>query len=115
METEFFVYLRSSPLTALTATLVAYQAGVWLQRRLGGNPLANPVLFAVVLLVIVLEITGTRYETYFAGAQFINFLLGPAVVALAIPLHRHLPLIRRSLGPIALTVGAGALIAIFVR
>jgi predicted murein hydrolase (TIGR00659 family) len=113
MEAEFFVYLRSSPLTALLATLVAYQAGVLLQRRLGGSALANPVLVAVVVLVALLKITGTRYETYFAGAQFINFLLGPAVVALAVPLYRQLPLIRRAAVPIALIVVAGSLLAIF--
>jgi predicted murein hydrolase (TIGR00659 family) len=113
MEADFFVYLRSSPLTALTLTLVVYQAAVVLQRRLGGSPLANPVLVAVVVLVAVLRITGTRYETYFAGAQFINFLLGPAVVALAIPLHRQLPMIRRAAMPIAVVVGAGAVLAIF--
>jgi predicted murein hydrolase (TIGR00659 family) len=113
MEAEFFVYLRSSPLTALTATLVAYQAGVLLQRRLGGSALANPVLIAVAVLVLVLNVTGTRYETYFAGAQFINFLLGPAVVALAVPLYRQLPLIRRAAVPIAVVAVLGSLIAIF--
>jgi predicted murein hydrolase (TIGR00659 family) len=113
MDAEFFVYLRSSPLTALTATLVAYQAGVLLQRRFNGSPLVNPVLFAVVVLAAVLELTGESYERYFAGAQFINFLLGPAVVALAIPLHRQLPLIRDAKWPIALAVGAGGLVAIF--
>jgi predicted murein hydrolase (TIGR00659 family) len=110
---DFFVYLRTSPLTALTATLVAYQAGVWLQRRANGNPLANPVLFAVVTIVALLEITGTSYRRYFEGAQFINFLLGPAVVALAVPLHRHLGLVRRAARPIALAVGVGGVVAIF--
>jgi predicted murein hydrolase (TIGR00659 family) len=112
-DVEFFVYLRTSPLTALTATLVAYQAGVWLQRRANGNPLVNPVLIAVTVLVAVLEITGTSYRRYFAGAQFINFLLGPAVVALAIPLHRRMDLIRRAARPIALAVAAGGLVAMF--
>jgi predicted murein hydrolase (TIGR00659 family) len=113
VDVDFFVYLRSSPLTALTATLVAYQLGVVLQKRCGGSPLANPVLFAVVVLAGALELTGTAYSRYFAGAQFINFLLGPAVVALAVPLHRQLPLIRDAKWPIALCIGAGGLVAIF--
>jgi predicted murein hydrolase (TIGR00659 family) len=113
VDVDFFVYLRSSPLTALTATLVAYQLGVMLQKRCGGSPLANPVLFAVVVLAGTLELTGTSYSRYFAGAQFINFLLGPAVVALAVPLHRQLPLIRDAKWPIALCIGAGGLVAIF--
>jgi predicted murein hydrolase (TIGR00659 family) len=113
MEADFFVYLRSSPLTALTATLLVYQLAVELQRRLGGSSLVNPVLVSVAVLVLVLKATGTRYETYFAGAQFINFLLGPAVVALAVPLHRQLPLIREAAVPIAVVVVAGGVVAIF--
>jgi predicted murein hydrolase (TIGR00659 family) len=109
---DFFVYLRTSPLTALTLTLVAYQAGVWLQRRAHGNPLVNPVLIAVGTIVLLLELTDTSYERYFAGAQFINFLLGPAVVALAIPLHRRLDLVRQAARPIALAVGVGGAVAI---
>ena len=83
---ELWVYLSATPLFGLTATLVVYvlaQAGYV---RLHQAPWANPVLWTVVIIAAVLLATGVSYPTYFAGAQFIHFLLGPAVVALAWPL-----------------------------
>ena len=54
----------------------------------------NPVLIAVSILVLLLTLTATSYETYFAGAQFVHFLLGPATVALAIPLYTQFRRVR---------------------
>ncbi|MBL8838864.1 MAG: LrgB family protein [Alphaproteobacteria bacterium] len=108
---EIWVYLAASPLAALTATLVAYQAGLWIYRRSGGNPIANPVLIAVVLLVGLLLASGTAYRTYFDGAQFVHFLLGPATVALAVPLYNQFRQVRRSALAIAVALVAGSLFA----
>ena len=63
--------------------------------RLGQAPWANPVLWTVVVLAGGLLATGVPYESYFAGAQFIHFLLGPAVVALAWPLWQRRAELRR--------------------
>ena len=93
---EVWVYLSASPLLFLTLTLAAFQAGSWLYQRSGYKPLLNPVLTAVVLLVAILTLTGTPYPTYFEGAQFVHFLLGPATVALAIPLYRQFERVRAS-------------------
>ena len=109
---QLWVYLSATPLVGLTVTLVAYQIGVAVYKRSGANPLANPVLVAVVLLVALLWGTGTPYRTYFEGAQFVHFLLGPATVALAIPLYRHFATIRRSALAIAVSIVAGSLTAI---
>ena len=65
---QLWVYLSASPLLGLTLTLLAYQAAFAIYRRSGSHPLANPVLIAVSALVAFLMLTGTRYETYFAGA-----------------------------------------------
>ena len=108
---DIWVYLAASPLLALTLTLVAYQAGAWLYRKAGLNPLLNPVLLAVILIVAILLATGTSYETYFEGAQFVHFLLGPATVALAIPLYRQLARLRHSAGAIVASILAGSLTA----
>ena len=108
---EIWVYLSASPLLGLTVTLVAYQAGCWLYRKSGHNPLVNPVLIAVVALVALLKLTGTDYLTYFEGAQFVHFLLGPATVALAIPLFQQLQQLRKSLLAIVISVTAGSLTA----
>ena len=101
---QLWVYLSSAPLFGLTATLAVYVAASAVYERFGRAPWANPVLWSVVVLGAVLLATGTPYPTYFAGAQFIHVLLGPAVVALGWPLWlRRAELRRRG---IALTLAA---------
>jgi predicted murein hydrolase (TIGR00659 family) len=108
---DIWVYLAASPLLHLTLTLAAYQIGFLLYRRGNLNPLLNPVLVAVILIVALLYFTGTSYQTYFEGAQFVHFLLGPATVALAIPLYRQFQLVRRSAAALLGSVLAGSLTA----
>ncbi len=108
---QLWVYLSASPLLHLTLTLVAFQVGLAIHTRLGGNPLANPVLIAVAAIVTLLMLTGTSYGTYFEGAQFVHFLLGPATVALAIPLYRQFAAVRRSAVAILVSILAGSLTA----
>lgn len=106
-----WVYLAASPLLWLTMTLLAYLAGLWLFRRSGGRAWFNPVALAMALLVGILLLTGTPYPTYFQGAQFIHFLLGPATVALAVPLCLHWDRVRRLFLPIVAGLLAGSLTA----
>ena len=108
---QIWVYLSANPLLHLTLTLVAYQAGLFLYRRGRLNPLLNPVLIAVLLIVAILLSTGTAYETYFDGAQFVHFLLGPATVALAIPLYRQFDQVRRSALAVLASILVGSLTA----
>ncbi|MBV8912233.1 MAG: LrgB family protein [Acetobacteraceae bacterium] len=108
---EIWVYLAQEPLAALTATLLAWLFALKLQALANRHPLANPVLIAVSLLAAGLLLTGIDYRAYFAGAQFVHFLLGPATVALAIPLYTQWRLVRRSFAAVALTVVLGGLFA----
>lgn len=105
-------YLSSEPLSWLTATLIAYLIGDWIARKTQRAPLANPVLIAMLLLGAVLLVTGTPYQTYFDGAKFVHFMLGPATVALAVPLYTNRALIRKSLLPMAGALLAGSVTAI---
>lgn len=109
---RLWVYLQTTPLFWLTATLGAFLVADAIARRLGRHPLANPVLIAVILVAILLRVSGTDYQTYFNGAQFVHFLLGPATVALAIPLYRNLALVRRNLLPMLAALVVGAVTAI---
>ena len=83
---ELWVYLSTTPLFGLTATLVVYVLAHTLYVRLQQAPWANPVLWTVIAIAGGLLATDVPYQTYFSGAQFIHFLLGPAVVALAWPI-----------------------------
>jgi predicted murein hydrolase (TIGR00659 family) len=109
---DIWVYLSASPLLWLTLTLLAYLLGFSLYRRSHFNPLVNPVAIPVVLLVAVLWATGTPYASYFEGAQFVHFLLGPATVALAVPLYEQAGKLKRAW--LALSVGllVGVVVAI---
>jgi len=107
-----WVYLSASPLLHLTMTMVAFQAASWVYNKAGKNPLLNPVLLSVIVVVCLLLITRTSYQTYFEGAQFVHFLLGPATVALAIPLYRQFDKVRRSALAILSSILAGSLTAI---
>lgn len=109
---EIWVYLAASPLLGLTITLLAYQAAYWVYVKAGMNPLANPVALSVALLVALLWATDTPYVTYFQGAQFVHFLLGPATVALAVPLYANLKTLKRNLVPLAGALLAGSVAAV---
>ena len=109
---EIWSYLSREPLLWLTATLVAYLIGDQLSQRAGRNPLVNPVLVAMVLLGGLLWVTKTPYQTYFTGAQFVHFMLGPATVALALPLYVNRAQIRRALLPMVAALLAGSVTAI---
>jgi len=108
---DIWVYLSASPLSHLTLTLVAFQAGFFIYRKGGLHPLLNPVLIAVVLVVTFLYATNTSYQDYFDGAQFVHFLLGPATVALAIPLYRQFDRVRKSALAILASIVAGSITA----
>lgn len=109
---DIWVYLATSPLLHLTLTLAAYVAGDWVYEKSGRLPICNPVLLAVVMLVSLLVLTGTEYHTYFEGAQFVHFLLGPATVALAVPLYRQFEKVRESAAAVVVSLIAGSITAI---
>ena len=104
-------YLAAAPLTWLTVTFVAYLGAATVSKALRQTPLANPVLLSVAAVALLLALTGTDYATYFEGAQFIHFLLGPATVALAVPLMDNRETMKRVAAPIALALVAGSFVA----
>lgn len=109
---EIWVYLAASPLLNLTLTLVAYLIGDYLFHKSGQKAIFNPVLIAIAVMVTILTLTSTSYETYFQGAQFVHFLLGPATVALAVPLYRQYERIRSSGVAIFTALFTGSLVAL---
>lgn len=100
--------LLTEPLFLLPLTILFYLAGVWLQRRTR-SPLANPTLIGIVLVGITLGLLHISYTQYFSSVQLLHFLLGPATVALAIPMVQSLEHLRRGLLPTLAALFAGAL------
>ncbi len=103
-----WVYLSASPLLHLTLTLAVFVAASAFYRRLNMNPFLNPVLLSVIAIVLILRNTDTSYQRYFEGAQFVHFLLGPATVALAIPLYRQFERIKKSALAISVSLVCGS-------
>lgn len=112
MNWKLWVYLQTTPLFWLTATLGAFLIADELSKRARRHPLVNPVLIAVALVAILLKLSGTPYKIYFDGAQFVHFLLGPATVALGAPLYKNFALVRKNALPMAAALLVGALVAI---
>ena len=108
---EIWVYLSASPLTGLTITLLAYSFSHRIYQASHNNPLLHPVLISATLLISFLLITDTSYQDYFKGSQYIHFILGPATVALAIPMYLQISKIKQLWLPITVTMISGVSVA----
>lgn len=114
---SFFNWLDSNlihhHLLWLTLTLGVYVCSVFLYQSAKQHPLVNPVAIAIASLMAILTISNTDYARYFSSTQTIHFLLGPATVALAIPLFSQLPKLKKIWLPALLSMTIGATIGIF--
>jgi putative effector of murein hydrolase len=105
-------WLSTSPLAWLTVTVCVWLGSDRIAAAAGRHPLANPLLISILAIVLLLKATGTSYATYASGAQFIQFLIGPAVVAIAVPLFRNWSTVKRNLVPILTALPLGCVTAI---
>ena len=103
--------MSAAPLAWVGVTLLAYRAALEIHRRSGSHPAANPMLISVTLVVGVLWLTTTPYETYFDGARLIHALVGPATVALSIPLYSQIARLQTLLIPLTIALLVGSLTA----
>ncbi len=111
---EIWVYLQTEPLFWLTITIGAYLIGDFLYKKSNINPLVNPVAISILIISGILIFFNIDYERYFNGAKFIHFLLGPATVALAIPIYNQIKLVKKEALSITITLIIGSLFAIFI-
>ncbi len=95
----------------IAVTLAAYAIGVALHLRARRSPLVNPVVVAVLAIGALLLVTRTPYAAYASSARPVSLLLGPATVALALPLHRSVGTLRTAALPVLAGLLAGGLVA----
>lgn len=112
MTDGLWVYLSTSPLLWLAGTLLVWLGTTSLAKLSPGNALLNPIMLSIGVIAAVLCLAGIEYDDYFAGAQFIHFLLGPATVALGIPLYEKLALVKSNLIPLIAALVVGSLTAV---
>ena len=94
---KIWVYLQAEPLFWITLTLGAYLVGDYLYKKSKLNPLVNPVAISILIVSSVLLLLDVSYDRYFEGAKFIHFMLGPATVALAIPIFEKFDYKRKKI------------------
>ena len=109
---SLWVYLSQSPLLWLSTTLLVYAIADAVSLKTHRHPLANPVLHSMWIIGAFLLLTGTSYATYFGGAQFVHFLLGPATVALAVPLYENRKVVASAILPMLVALAAGSVTAV---
>jgi predicted murein hydrolase (TIGR00659 family) len=109
---SLWVYLSQSPLLWLTVTLLTYAVADAVSLATHRHALANPVFHSMWIIGAFLLLTRTSYTTYFEGAQFVHFLLGPATVALAVPLYENRKAALAAILPMLAALAVGSVTAI---
>lgn len=104
--------LIESPLFAVLVTVIGYRIGLEVRRMSGGHSLAQPVLIAIVFVGAILTLLDVDYATYLEGGQYVAFLLGPATVALAVPLYRQLRQLNGLVLPLLVALPIGAMVSV---
>ncbi|MEB5963994.1 LrgB family protein [Comamonas testosteroni] len=112
LHTAWLSLAESSPLPWLVLTMLVYMAAMAIYRKSGNRPLLIPVFTGVVVIVAILMITGTPYATYRSGVSLLGLMIGPATVALAIPLYAQRERIRQLWLPISVALLVGCLVAL---
>lgn len=94
-------------------SLVSYGVGLWLQRTTGWS-LINPLFIAIVLVITTLLTFDISYESYSRGANFLDYLLTPSTICLALPLYQQLELLKRNYKAVLAGIFSGALSSVAI-
>ncbi len=102
--------VTAHPLFSVGITLGAFQLAQALYARTR-LMLFQPLLISVAMLVALLLLTGMDYQLYRNNTQLLTLLLGPATVALAVPLYQNIRRVRQVLWPTLITLAVGGVFA----
>lgn len=105
-------YVTSTPLTWIIITISAYKIGVLIYEKSGKHALLQPIVIAYIIMLPILIVAQIPYKQYFESVSILHFFLGPATVALALPLYKNLKLIQAYFFPIIITLFAGGVFTI---
>jgi len=96
----------------MTAFTIILTVGIYLISRKiylkTQNPMLNPLLLSTIAIILILHYWGITFEQYKPGKDIMTFLLGPATVALALPLYLNRHVLRQSFVPILVGIACGA-------
>lgn len=103
-----YTYVTTTPLVWIIVTISAYKIGILVYEKSGKNALLQPIVVAYMIMLPILLVAKIPYQQYFESVSIIHFILGPATVALALPLYKNLKLIRSYFMPIVATLVLGS-------
>ena len=103
-----YAYVSSTPLVWVIVTISAYKIGILVYEKSGKNALLQPIVVAYMIMLPILLLADIPYQRYFESVSVIHFVLGPATVALALPLYKNLKLIHAYFVPIVTTLVLGS-------
>ncbi len=97
----------NTPLFGITLSIIAFMIGIWVNRKVR-HPLANPLLIAMTLIVLILVVFDIPLDMYEKGSVFISLFLAPVTAVLALTIYRQRALLKDSLFPVLLGTLAGS-------
>lgn len=103
--------LLNTPIFGILLSVIAFEIGILISRKTK-NPLLNPLLVAIIIVIVFLLGLGIPKEKYDLGGSFILFFLGPATVVLAVPLYKQIELLKKDFVPIIVGILAGSVTSI---
>lgn len=103
--------MTSSPYFGLLLTFVCYYIGLIVKDKIN-HTLANPLLVALILISTILVVFDIPYENYMVGGDYILIFMGPATVALVVPLYKNIDVLKKNLVPILVGITVGSITAI---
>ncbi len=103
--------IAESQLFGVLLTVGVFFLSLEINKWFKGTPLLHPVMLSMVIIIPLLLWTGIPYKTYFKGASIIHFLLGPATVALAVPLYENFSKVRQVFLPLVVACIVGSSVA----
>lgn len=105
-------FLTESVFFGAVISLVGYEVGLLLKKKFR-MAVFNPLLIAVICVMVVLLVFDVDYDSYNEGGKYLSYLLTPATVCLAVPLYEQLSLLRKNLKAVAAGIVSGTLASMF--
>ncbi len=100
--------IQGSAFFGVAMSLLGYEIGLFVKKKFK-SAIFNPMLVAVVLIILFLIIFDVDYQTYESGAKYLSYLLTPATVCLAVPLYQQLQLLKKNVKAVILGISSGVI------
>ena len=102
--------ITSSPLFGIVLCIFTFELGVWLSRKLK-TPLCNPLLIAIALIIVILQVFQIPLENFMEGGDMISLFLAPATAVLALSVYSQLDVLKKHFLPVLCGCLAGCIVS----